>query len=83
MQLVVDRILRAVHPFTPKRREKILTIVQNYLDADLEDDENDDPEDDEDVITDDMDTSPAERRAPHPADGPSAIADVADRIVGR
>lgn len=60
MQLTVDRILRALHPFNLERRRKILTIVENYLDADLEE-----AEDDEEVFDgelDDMDISPAERK---------------------
>ena len=56
MQLTVDRILRALHPFTIERRRKILTIVDNYLDADLEEAEDDENE------FDDMSMSPAERK---------------------
>lgn len=60
MQLTVDRILRALHPFKIERRRKILTIVDNYLDADLE--ETDEDEEVFDGELDDMDISPAERK---------------------
>ncbi len=73
MQLTVDRILRALHPFKIERRRKILTIVDNYLDADLE--ETDDDEDGESEF-DDTILSPAERKERE------AIEDREEREVG-
>lgn len=60
MQKVVDRVLRAIYPFPPEKRKRILTIVENYIDDDFEAPE---PEDDGDEVTDDMEKTPEQLRA--------------------
>lgn len=48
MQKVVDRILRAIHPFSVEKRRRILSIVENYIDDEFDVDEPADDEDDGD-----------------------------------
>ena len=57
MQKIVDRILRALYPFSFEKRQRILTIVENYIADDFEA-----PEDDEDEVTADMEKTPEELR---------------------